>query len=656
MNKSLSRVGFSCSTVFAIVGFCSVGTAHCANVTWVGPDASFWDVTTNWDPGPPTAADDVLLGAFNTSFRSLNVGVRSFAGTRGLTISSGGLSVTQASSVGTLSMTGGALGGLGDVTISDGASITYGSMHGSGTTTVRGSTRVEVLSLDGGRIFRNEGITTQTLTVDMNWISRDAMEGGNGTVVNAKGAIWNSDSSSFGNWINASSQGPEDTGAAAVFTNHGTFNTVGGRTTVVTTAFNNTGIVNVEAGRLRFDGGTLTQNGTLIVAAGATLDYAGGERQQAHTFDPVGTTLHGTLSISDGAIVNFSAPFTIDRSTASFRQITSRVMGADLTIGPMASALLVSAMHSGPGTTTVQGTAMTTGLYLDGGRIFRNEGVTTLTGHVDLNSGNAIGNGTVVNARGATWNSDSQGFSANSIRATRQNEGDTGEGAVFTNIGTFNHIGPGSISVSTGFDNLGRINVKGGSMSFLYAFDNRGEVNISAGAMFGAYGDFANNGRIEGRGLVLAPGDNGLVNKGVIAPGDSTGTLNFLGNLTMAAESHLQFQLTSLADFDKIGVTDAVSLGGKLEVLNLGYSPILGDAFKIISFKERLSSTVFSEVTWSGFSPDVAFSVTYNLNDVTLNVTAVPEPSTWALGLIGGGIFGAAAMRRRRGSMQKVDG
>ena len=44
--------------------------ARAANITWVGPNDGFWDIAGNWNPGLPVAADDVLLGAFDTEIRS----------------------------------------------------------------------------------------------------------------------------------------------------------------------------------------------------------------------------------------------------------------------------------------------------------------------------------------------------------------------------------------------------------------------------------------------------------------------------------------------------------------------------------------------------------------------------------------------------------
>ena len=53
----------------------------------------------------PTAADDALLGAFDTEIRSGTFSIRSLTGTGRLTLSGGSLSFSQTSSIGAMTMT-----------------------------------------------------------------------------------------------------------------------------------------------------------------------------------------------------------------------------------------------------------------------------------------------------------------------------------------------------------------------------------------------------------------------------------------------------------------------------------------------------------------------------------------------------------------------
>ena len=82
------------TTLAAALAIAGLGSAHAANVSWIGPNLSFWDLAANWTPALPGVADDVLLGAFNTEFRTGSVTVLSFTGTGQLRVSGGTLQNT----------------------------------------------------------------------------------------------------------------------------------------------------------------------------------------------------------------------------------------------------------------------------------------------------------------------------------------------------------------------------------------------------------------------------------------------------------------------------------------------------------------------------------------------------------------------------------
>ena len=98
-------------------------------------------------------------------------------------------------------------------------------------------------------------------------------------------------------------------------------------------------------------------------------------------------------------------------------------------------------------------------------------------------------------------------------------------------------------------------------------------------------------------------------------------------------------------------ITDDVSFAGALEVINAGYTPSVGDSFVIITFDQRPANSTFGSLLVTGFGSGIEFSATYNPNNVTLNVTAVPKPETWALWL-GGVVAVMSVVRRRRGDQK----
>jgi hypothetical protein len=219
-----------------------------AVVNWID-GTGFWDVAANWSGGAiPGAADDVIInvaGLPTVTYRTITSTINSLAITNAtFAISSGALTVSNtfsnnsatnvgggtltlngASTMASLNHTNGQISGTGTLTITGAANISLGGHSGSGTTIVQGATTISGtgLRLDGGRTFRNEGTVTQTGGIDLNNRVVGATEAGNGSVQNALGATWNSNTGST-ILIFASSQGTGDTGAGATFTNAGTFN------------------------------------------------------------------------------------------------------------------------------------------------------------------------------------------------------------------------------------------------------------------------------------------------------------------------------------------------------------------------------------------------------------------------------------------------
>jgi predicted benzoate:H+ symporter BenE len=55
----------------------------------------------------------------------------------------------------------------------------------------------------------------------------------------------------------------------------------------------------------------------------------------------------------------------------------------------------------------------------------------------------------------------------------------------------------------------------------------------------------------------------------------------------------------------------------------------------------------FDSLSWHGFGSEVAFELTMGLDGVTVTVTAVPEPATWASLLAGLALIGAWRLRRQ---------
>jgi hypothetical protein len=173
-------------------------------------------------------------------------------------------------------------------------------------------------------------------------------------------------------------------------------------------------------------------------------------------------------------------------------------------------------------------------------------------------------------------------------------------------------------------------------------------LNVHAGAILHVTNtDFRNSGTLQGNGTVRTATNGELFNSGIIAPGMSTGLLTIDGALMMTTDGEIEIELASLTDFDRLAITGDATFDGTLAVLSLGYAPVIGDSFTVITLGERLADSEFSNVTWSGFGSGVVFDVVYNSNDVMLTVAAIPEPSTYILSLVGLGLVGVMVRRRR---------
>jgi len=202
------------ATAMALACAAAMLPAKAATVTWIGPNASFWDLAVNWNPALPGATDDLLLGAFDTTFRSGTVTVQSFTGTGTLSVTGGSLSATAASSTGGLNFSAGAIGGAGNLGIAGPWNWTGGLMTGAGTTFANGAVNITgaaTKQLSGNRIVNLAGTTT--------WGGNTA---NNNNVLQFAGATLNNtgtfnDQNGFASFIDSA-------GGTNAFNNVGTYN------------------------------------------------------------------------------------------------------------------------------------------------------------------------------------------------------------------------------------------------------------------------------------------------------------------------------------------------------------------------------------------------------------------------------------------------
>ncbi len=160
-------------------------------------------------------------------------------------------------------------------------------------------------------------------------------------------------------------------------------------------------------------------------------------------------------------------------------------------------------------------------------------------------------------------------------------------------------------------------------------------------------GTIGGNGTITGN--VAATGSGAKF----LSPGNSTGILEFDGDLTLDSLTTVIMQLNGPAQgtgYDAVAVGGVLTLNDAVLSLSLGYTPTLLDSFEIATFSS-LDGTFDGlgqgdTISVNGFS----FQIDYADEAIILTTTAIPEPHTLA-SLFGLAALLAAVLRRSRGRL-----
>jgi uncharacterized protein with beta-barrel porin domain len=148
-------------------------------------------------------------------------------------------------------------------------------------------------------------------------------------------------------------------------------------------------------------------------------------------------------------------------------------------------------------------------------------------------------------------------------------------------------------------------NVLGGTLSVNGVIN--GLVTVNAGGTLGGTGTI----------------DNVIVNGGVLAPGNSIGTLNVAGSLTFSAASSYMVEISGTSS-DLTRVTGAATLGGAtVVVIPIG---TVAKQYTILTATGGVTDT-FNPVVAGTFPSNLKASLSYDLNNVYLNFALSFNPS-----------------------------
>ncbi len=474
------------------------------------------------------------------------------------------------------------------------------------------------------------------------------------------GALKFGDGATFRNRTGATVDLRADTGLAyAGFGNAGSFDNAGlfqktaglGNSAVAGVAFVNqsAGQVWARTGTLVFDESFANRGGTVTASAGALVRFGGSGTQR--TFDAGSRfTGDGQKQIVAGHTV-FNGDFTARHLLVAGGTLggSAPVLHGDL--------LWTGGRWTGGGQFTVASDGLVTldgpenktlahGSSGSGGRQLVNDGTVIFQGTGSLLLGDGAG---VLNRTGALFvlrNDATIGYAG------------FGNGGSFTNEGTLlKAAGTGTSTIAVPFVNSGTLAVNSGTIAFAGGFtNNQGNIVLTGGSLSlpGSTLDLGTS-ALAGTGTITA----GTVRAaGIVAPGNSPGQLTLTGNLTLASTSALLIELggrTQGVGYDFLSVGGSATLAGTLNLsFTAGFESTVSpsDTFTILSASTL--SGVFANaalgstrlLTTDGLG---SFVVGYTGNSVTLSqFVPVPEPSTWALLLLGGATVLVVAWRRRR--------
>lgn len=572
--------------------------------------------------------------------------------------------LSSAASLGTLYMTGGGsqIYGTGQLTV---ATLNHerGTLGGNSFTGLEaGSTIVTTMANFNGALTQSIG-TNHVLTLHglSNWTAGNGSLGGSGTVVNTAGASFNDLGTGNANAYKALL----DVGGSyngGRFINQGSF-VRNGQGLTRAYGFENSGTLQVLAGTFEMrNTGQLA--GQTEVASGATLAFYSSQASITGTVANAGLMRfdNGSVSFASGAILGGALEVVDGRIN---NQSTNTVQSLALTGGGSqvygTGHLNVGSLNHARGTlggnslTGVEaGSTTVTGAATFNGAMTQSIGanhVLTLQGPSawSAGSGSLGGSGTVVNAAAATFTDQGAGH-INAYKSLLDVAGSY-DGGSFVNQGTFIRSGLGTTR-AYGFNNQGTLLIEAGRLRVNSNFSNTGTVSIAAGTVLESGSTvFTNDGLMQGTGTIrtLSANDR-LSNAGTIDPGapGALGTLTVEGDLAFTENGMLRIDLGTNGSSDLVAITSDVIWSGTLSVwAQPGLTLHGGEFYTIATFGQRLNASTFSSISWHGLDGQ-RFAVEYNAHDITLRVSAVPEPASGAM--LSGGLaaLGLALRRRNR--------
>jgi hypothetical protein len=557
-------------------------------------------------------ADSAVFGDGNVQFSNGTTNVFGYFGPAGtVTVNNGIVNFWTDIDLEALTLQGGTLTGIGNVSVEGPFVWIAGTMSGLGVTNVNSTLVLNGGILDG-RTLNNAGTAT--------WM-------GNTNIAITPGGVFdNLPGAEF--LVRGNGAFTGNVAGAGVFENAGDFDkSASSGTTSLGVQFNNTGAVEVETGTLSLTGSG-ENAGSISVAAGATLQFTSGSYilDTSSSVDAAGTVQFGTPS--GGSTTALAGSWTVANTLISNGTVNIAV-DVDLPVLTLDGGAL-----TGAGNVTVENTFTWDGGAMTGVGTTTSLGVATLSGspnNRDLNGRSLVNAGTLTwtGSGGITVRNgavlDNQPGAVFTIHSDQLvsggNFGDTP--GTIVNEGTLIKEASTQITiVAVPLVSTGTVQLRTGTLSVRAGYlQQAGSTELSSGTMLDSQ---ATQVDIEGGVLTGTGTINGnLVNGGLVTPGgDGTaGILTVTGSYTQSGSGVLSIDLGGLtagSEYDQLRVSGGVTLDGMLRVqLINGFQPFPGDTFNILTFFNRIGD----------FAVDL-------LPDLGTNRTMTPTFSATGLSLV----------------------
>ena len=373
--------------------------------------------------------------------------------------------------------------------------------------------------------------------------------------------------------------------------------------------------------------GAITVSGTKTFSTSANYEFQGAG---------TGSTLPST--VNNLTINRSSGNVTLDGSSATQTVSGSlNVYSGNLSAGATTNTVSTSAL-------TMRNATINSGMTVNvsGGVTFdaTSNGTATISGNLGLGGATrtfSIADGSASTDMSVSGVVSNGGIAKSGSGTLALSGNNTYSGGTSISAGTLtashnNALGSGSATIS------------GGTLAIGNGITLANTISLGASGTLSGTGTAALTGSLGGTGtlagsLTLGSGAN-------INPGNSPGILSNTGTLTFDSGSTYTWELAALSttgagtNFDQIANTGIINLNGGSLALSLGSYAPSADPFWTVNRSWTVISTTgggsitgtalsisISQTPWSSYG---SFSTGLSGQDMVVNWTAIPEPSTYA--------------------------